>query len=124
MGVAALAAASVASSALAAGATAADLFNQENDFTPQPNQMGPQPPHRTLTWDSRTGHWGLDLDVTTPSNREMQWSDTRLGVNYRVAPNLRAGVGVALGPELSPDNHQFDNPGPVPRVRLQTSFKF
>lgn len=124
MGVAAAAAACVASSALAAGVTAADLFNQENDFTPQPNQLGPQPPHRSLTWDSRTHRWGLDLEMTTPSDREMQWQDTRVGVNYRVAPNLRAGVGVSLGPELTPDSRTLDTTGPVPRVRLQTSFRF
>ena len=121
-GVAALAAASMASSAVAG--TAADLFDQQNDFTPQPNQIGPQPPHRTLQWNSHTGHWGLDFDMVTPADRDMQWRDTRIGVNYRVARNLSAGVGVSLGPEFTPDGHSLDTTGPTPRVRLQTSFKF
>jgi hypothetical protein len=123
MGVAAMAATAFAVSAHAAP-TAADLFNQQNDFTPQPNQIGPQAPHKSLQWDSHTGRWGLDLDMTEPADRDMQWRDARFGVDYRVARNLRAGVGVSLGPEFTPDGHTLDTQGPAPRVRLQTSFKF
>jgi hypothetical protein len=112
----------LAAPALAAP-TAADLFNQTNDFTPQPNQIGPQPPHRSLMMDVH-GRWGLDLDMTTPSSRDVQPRDTRVGVNYRLAPNFRAGVGVSLGPEFTPDGHTLDTAGPQPRVRLQTSFRF
>jgi hypothetical protein len=121
MGVAALAAACVASSAFAG--TAADLFTQQNDFAPQPNQIGPQASHRTLTMDIH-GRWGIDFDMTTPTDRDVQGRDGRFGVNYRIGTNLRAGVGVTLGPEFTPDGHSVDNTGPTPRVRLQTSFKF
>ena len=122
MGVAAVAAACVGSSAFAG--TAADLFNQTNEFTPQPNQIGPQPPHRSLTWDTHTGRWGLDLDMTTPAWRDVQGRDARIGLHYRLNQNLNAGVGVSLGPEFTPDGHTLDTTGPAPRVRLQTSFKF
>ena len=122
VGAAAMDAASVACAAHAG--TAADLFTQQNDFTPQPNQIGPQAPHRSLQWDSHTGRWGLDFDMATPSDRDVQWRDTRVGVNYRIVGGLRAGVGVSLGPEFTPDGHGIDNAGPAPRVRLQTSFKF
>jgi hypothetical protein len=122
IGAAAFAAASVGVAAHAG--TAADLFAQQNDFTPQPNQIGPQPPHRSLQWDSHTGRWGLDFEMTEPSDRDEQWRDARVGLNYRIAGGLRAGVGVSLGPEFAPDVHGIDNTGPAPRVRLQTSFKF
>jgi hypothetical protein len=121
IGAAAFAAASLA--AVAHAGTASDLFAQQNDFAPQPNQIGPQPPHRSLQWDSHTGRWGLDFDMAEPSDRDVQWRDTRIGVSYRLGKGLSTGVGVALGPEFTP-GHQLDNTGPTPRVRLQTSFKF
>jgi hypothetical protein len=62
--------------------------------------------------------------MTTPASRDLQWRDTRIGLDYRVARNLRAGVGVTLGPEFTPGSHSLDTTGPAPRVRLQTSFKF
>jgi hypothetical protein len=119
---AALAMASVAG--LAHAGTAADLFSQHDDFTPKPNQIGPQPPHRTLQWDSRTGRWGLNIDVAQPTDRDVQWRDTRFGVDYRLAPNIRTGVSVSPGPEQTPDGRKLDSNGPAPRVRLETSFKF
>jgi hypothetical protein len=119
---AALAAASVATCAFAGGAS--DGFAQPNDFTPQPNQIGPPPPHRTLQWDSRTGRWGLNLDMAQPSSRDVQWRDARIGLNYRLAPGVRTGVGVSLGDDVLPDPHRLDPTGPAPRVRLETTFKF
>lgn len=119
--------------AIAAGAAHADparssapgdAFSQQDDFTPQPNQIGPQAPHRTLQWDARKGRWGLNVDVAQPVGRDPDWSDTRIGLNYRVAPGLRTGVGVTLGSEQTPDNHQLMPQDPAPRVRLETTFKF
>lgn len=118
---AALAAASVATCAFAGGPQ--DSFGPTNDFTPQPNQIGPLPPHRTLQWDTRTGRWGLNLDMAQPSNRDVQWRDARIGLNYRLAPGVRTGVGVSLGDEVF-DPHRLDQTGPAPRVRLETTFKF
>ena len=121
--IAALAAASAATCAFAGSPT--DSFGQPNDFTPQPNQIGPLPPHRTLQWDSRTGRWGLNLDMAQPSSRDVQWRDARIGLNYRLAPGVRTGVGVSLGDETLPDLvHRPDQTAPAPRVRLETTFKF
>ena len=117
----ALAAASLAGLAHAAPA---DSFGPGDDFAPQPNRIGPQPPHRALQWDARTGRWGLDLEMAQPSDRDVQWGDTRIGVHYRFAPGLRTGVGVTLGPEQTPDGRQLISPEPAPRVRLETTFKF
>jgi hypothetical protein len=63
-------------------------------------------------------------DVAQPVGRDPDWSDTRIGLNYRVAPGLRTGVGVTLGSEQTPDNHQLMPQDPAPRVRLETTFKF
>jgi hypothetical protein len=101
-----------------------DDFSQHQAFTPQPNQIGPQGPHRTLQWDARKGRWGLSLDMSQPNGRDPDWHDARVGLNYRVAPGLRTGVGVSLGSETAPDTHQFVPQDPSPRVNLETTFKF
>jgi hypothetical protein len=120
--VAALAMASVAAVAHAAPA---DLFAQHNDdFTPQPNQIGPQAPHRSFQWNNKTGRWGVNLDMAQPGDRDVQWRDARIGLNYGVAPGLRTGVGVSLGDEQTPDGRKLTTDGPAPRVRLETTFKF
>jgi hypothetical protein len=122
---AAFAMASVAAIAHADPASSSStLFSQHDDFTPHTNQMGPQPPHRTLQWDTKTGRWGVNLDMAQPSDRDVQGRDVHIGVNYRVAPNVRTGVGFALGPETTPDGRRPDAEGPAPRVRLETTFKF
>lgn len=120
----AVAALAMASAAQVAYASPADLFSQHDDFTPQTNQIGPPPPHRTLQWNNRTGRWGVNLDVAQPSDRDMSWRDTRIGLNYGVAPGVRTGVGVSLGDEQTPDGRKLTNDGAAPRVRLETTFKF
>ena len=120
----AFAAFAMASVAAVAHADPSDLFAQHNDFAPQPNTIGPPAPHRSVVWDSRKSRWGFNLDMAQPGDRDVQWRDTRLGVNYRVAPNLRTGVGVALGPEQTPDGRTIDQVGAQPRVRLQMGFSF
>ncbi len=113
---------------LAFGASAfaapADSLAQHEDFTPQPNKIGPPAPHRTLQWDQRKGRWGLSFDMSQPAEGAPQWGDTRVGVTYRVAPGLHTGASVQLGPEQTPDGRKLDNQGPAPRVRLETTFKF
>ena len=122
-----IAASALAAASLAAVAQAApaDSFGQSNDFSPQPYKIGPQPPHRNLQWDAKAGRWGLDLEMAQPSDsHDVQWGDTRIGVHYKLAPGLRTGVGVTLGPEQAPDGHQLYSTEPAPRVRLETTFKF
>jgi hypothetical protein len=117
---AALAMASVAAVAYAAPA---DPFSHD-DFTPQPNQIGPQAPHRTLQFNNKTNRWGVNLEMAQPGDREVTWRDARIGLNYGVAPGLRTGVGVSLGDEQTPDGRKLTSDGPAPRVRLETTFKF
>jgi hypothetical protein len=125
LAVATLAAFAMAGVAAVAHAAPSDMFGPQDDFTPQqPNTIGPPAPHRSLQWDKSKSRWGLNLDMAQPGDRDLQWRDTRLGVNYRIAPNIRTGVGVALGPEQTPDGHTLDQVGAQPRVRLETSFKF
>lgn len=114
----------MAGAASMAHAAPADLFSQHDDFTSQPNQIGPPPPHRTLQFNNRTGRWGVNLDMAQPSDRDVTWRDTRIGLNYGVAPGVRTGVGVSLGDEQTPDGRKLTNQGPAPRVRLETTFKF
>lgn len=120
----AVAALAMASAASLAHANPADLFAGHEDFTTQPNQIGPPAPHRTIQFNNKTGRWGVSLEVAQPSNHDPSWGDARLGVNYGVAPGLRTGVGVSLGPEQTPDGRKLTNDGAAPRVRLETTFKF
>ena len=114
----------MASVAAVAHAAPSDLFSQHDDFTPQPNQIGPQAPHKALQWNNKTGRWGVNLDMAQPSDRDPTWRDARIGLNYGVAPGVRTGVGVSLGEEQTPDGRKLTPDGPAPRVRLETTFKF
>ena len=120
----AIALALAATAGAAEAAPAADSFAQRDDMTPQPNQIGPPPNHRTLQWDARKGRWGLNFDFSQSPDRSVQWGDTRIGLNYRLAPGLRTGVGVSLGDEQQPDVRRLAPSEPAPRVRLETTFKF
>ena len=114
----------MASVAAAAHAAPSDLFSQHDDFTPQPNQIGPPAPHKTLQWNNKTGRWGVNLDLAQPGDHDASWRDARIGFNYGVAPGVRTGVGVSLGDEQTPDGRRLTTEGPAPRVRLETTFKF
>jgi hypothetical protein len=118
------AALAMASAATIAHAAPSDLFSQHDDFTPQPNQIGPQAPHKTLQWNNKTGRWGVNLDMAQPGDRDVSWRDARIGLNYGVAPGVRTGVGVSLGDEATPDGRKLTTDSPAPRVRLETTFKF
>jgi hypothetical protein len=96
-----------------------------NDFTPQPNRIGPTPPHRNLQWDARTGRWGLDLEMPQASStHDPSWSETRIGGYYKFGPNLRVGPTVSFGSEQTPVVRQGVPVEQAPRVRLETTFKF
>jgi hypothetical protein len=114
----------MASVAVTAHAAPSDLFSQHDDFTPQPNQIGPQLPHKTLQWNDKVHRWGFNVDMAQPGDRDVQWRDARVGLNYGVAPGVRTGVGVSLGEEQTPDGRKLTPDGPAPRVRLETTFKF
>jgi len=95
-----------------------------SDFAPQPGLIGPQPPHKNLQWDARTGRWGLDLEMPQPTYNSDQWGQTRIGVHYRVGTNLRVGPTMSLAPEQTPDGRTLYQQQPAPRVRLETTLKF
>ena len=110
--------------ALALGVAATAVAAPADDVSVQPNKIGPPAPRSTLQWDQRKGRWGLSLDMSQPAEGSPHWSDTRVGVTYRVAPGLHTGASVTLGPEETPDGRKLENQGPAPRVRLETTFKF
>ena len=114
----------MASAASVSHAAPADAFGQHDDFTPQQNQIGPPPPHRSFQFNNRTGRWGVNLEMAQPSDHDPTWRDARIGLNYGVAPGVRTGVGVSLGDEQTPDGRKLTNDGAAPRVRLETTFKF
>jgi hypothetical protein len=110
---------------LSAVAWAAPPLNTpSNDFTPQSGAIGPQPPHKNLQWDARTGRWGLDLEMPQQTYNSDQWGSTRIGVHYRVGTSFRVGPSVQLAPEQTPDGRTLYQQQPAPRVRLETSLKF
>jgi len=102
-----------------------DTFSQHDSFTPS-NQTGPNTTHRSLQFDWQKNRWGLNLDVSQQGDRDTSWRDARIGLNYRVAPGLRTGASVTLGPEHAPDGdmRNLAPQEPAPRVRLETTFKF
>jgi hypothetical protein len=110
--------------ALVLGFAAVACAAPADDVTVQPNKIGPPAPRSTLQFDQRKGRWGLSLDMTQPAEGAPNWSDTRVGVTYRVAPGLHTGASVTLGPEETPDGRKLNGAAPAPRVRLETTFKF
>ena len=96
--------------------TAADLFSQRGRLH-APAQPDRPAAARTcrLQWDSRTGRWGFNLDMAQPGDRDMQWRDARVGLNYGVAPGVRTGVGVSLGDEQTPDGRKHRPPSVAQR---------
>ena len=120
----AAAAFAMASAAAVSHAAPSDLFSQHDDFTPQPNKIGPPAPHTTLQWNNKTNRWGLSLDMVQPGDRDTTWRDANVGLTYGLAPGVRTGVGVSLGDEQTPDGRKLTTDGAAPRVRLETTFKF
>ena len=110
--------------ALALGVAATAVAAPADDVSVQPNKIGPPAPRSTLQWDQRKGRWGLSLDMSQPAEGSPHWSDTRVGVTYRVAPGLHTGASVTLGPEETPEGRKLEHQGPAPRVRLETTCKF
>jgi hypothetical protein len=96
------------------------------------NLWGPQQAHKSFQWDAGKSRWGLKFDVDQSPARNGAWQDVQAGAYFKVTPSLSIGGGVALRDQaLTSANPNQANPqGPpgvpatVPRVRLETAFKF
>jgi len=124
--VAALVALALAAIATGAHAQQAARGSEADAFAAQPpTTTNPTAPHRSLQWDAKTGRWGLSLDMTQHTDRDMQWKDVAPGVYYRATPRLRVGAGVSLSNDSVDTTATKIQPQPAaPRVRLETTFKF
>ncbi|MEJ0066406.1 MAG: NtrZ family periplasmic regulatory protein [Caulobacteraceae bacterium] len=65
-----------------------------------------------MQWNTKTGRWGVNLDMAQPGDRDVSWRDARIGLNYGVAPGVRTGVGVSLGDDANPGRPQTDQRRP------------
>lgn len=96
-------------------------------FVPDLSQWGPQAGRRSMVWDSKTGHWGLNLDLSQQIGRPLSYTDRDIqaGAFYKITPSFRLGGTVSLGAMNS--TSQIAMPPPdtkSPKVRLETSLKF
>ena len=119
----------LALAAIATGAHAQQAprqAGQADAFAAQPpTTTNPTAPHRSLQWDAKTGRWGLSLDMTQHTDRDMQWKDVAPGVYYRATRHLSVGAGVSLSNDTVETPAAKIQPQPTaPRVRLETTFKF
>jgi hypothetical protein len=96
------------------------------------NLWGPQPLHKSFQWDAGKSRWGLKFDVDQSPARNGAWQDVQAGAYFKVTPSLSIGGGVAVrdqavtsaNPNQSNPQGQPGVPANVPRVRLETAFKF
>ena len=96
------------------------------------NLWGPEQSHKSFQWDAGKSRWGLKFDVDQSAARNGAWQDVQAGAYFKLTPSLSIGGGVALHDQsLTTANPNQANPqGPpgvpatVPRVRLETAFKF
>lgn len=128
-GIAALALAGSATTALAQSApakprppSASDAFVVRGDFNLKDSGFGSQG-RRTLVWDAKKGRWGLMLDISPRMGVDAQARDVEAGAFFRVTPQLRVGGAVGVGSQPTPVRKPGDNEE-TPRVRLETAFKF
>jgi hypothetical protein len=97
------------------------------------NLWGPQQQaHKSFQWDAGKSRWGLKFDVDQSPTRDGAWQDVQAGAFFKVTPSLSIGGGVALRDQsltsaIPNQANQQTPPGlpvNVPRVRLETAFKF
>ena len=88
-------------------------------------QWGPQPVRHKLQWSGdKKGRIILELDLSQPVGRDMQFRDVQGGAYYRLTPSLRIGGAISLGDAPAvPDRFNLPQTQ-APRVRLETTFKF
>lgn len=60
-------------------------------FAKDQNQWGAQSTRRSLQWDDKA-RWGVKLDLTQPSSRDMQLKDIQAGAYYRLSPPCASAV--------------------------------
>lgn len=110
---------------LASSAHADPLSIDPSKAVPDRNQWGPTDVHKTLEWDAAKSRWGIKLDVTQPTARAMDWKDVQAGAYFKLTPQLQVGGAVSLAdPNADTPLHQALPQTTVPRVRLETAFKF
>jgi hypothetical protein len=95
-------------------------------FTADPNQWGSSSSSRSLQWDSKTGHWGLKLDLDQQVGRPLSYADRDIqaGAFYKITPSFRLGGSVSLGAMNQTPQTIMPPPDKAPRVRLETALKF
>jgi hypothetical protein len=115
---------SIAAGAASARADSLDLTLAANDFNTSNVGPGPITTGRTLEWDSRKGRWGLKLGMEQHIDRFGEWRDVQPGLYYKVTPRFHIGGALSLGSDPQINPRQVDPQPTVPRVRLETTFKF
>ena len=103
-----------------------DGFNVRGDFNPKSAQLAAAS-KSTLQFDATKGRWGLKLDLDQPVSGAVRLEDVRAGAYFKLSPNVRVGGAVSLGQQL--DGQALARKAQplqqaVPRVRLETAFKF
>lgn len=122
----------VLSGALASIAHAQEIKPDPGVTLTDRNLWGPPQAHKSFQWDAGKSRWGLKFDVDQSPARNGAWQDVQAGAYFKLTPSLSIGGGVALHDQsLTTANPNQSNPaGPpgvptnVPRVRLETAFKF
>jgi hypothetical protein len=113
---------SVAAHAQQKPASGGASFSTEKT-APAQDPLSPPGVRKTLQWDSKTGKWGLRLDVDQQPSREAKVKEAEVGAFYRVTPSLRLGGAVGLTNDPNPQKPIQPDPN-EPRVRLETALKF
>jgi hypothetical protein len=116
---------------LASAAYAQEVRPEQGVTLTDRNLWGPQQLHKSFQWDSGKSRWGLKFDVDQSPSHNGAWQDVQAGAYFKVTPSLSIGGGVAVHDQaVSSVNPGQTNPTPpgvptnVPRVRLETAFKF
>lgn len=105
--------------------TQSTVAPKANAFATSTDISGPNGipyPHRTYAFDAK-GRWGVKLDLSQPTNRDMDWKDVEAGAYFRLSPNLRLGGSVGLGDKFAQPQH-ITPQDTGPRVHLEGAFKF
>ncbi|MFC3071293.1 NtrZ family periplasmic regulatory protein [Phenylobacterium soli] len=80
---------------------------------------------KTVNLDARRGRWGVTLNMQQPDTRQSTLNDVAAGAYFRITPSLRVGGAVALGDQQLQPGARTPTPDEgLPRVRLETKFKF
>jgi hypothetical protein len=120
------------SGVLATAARADDAKPEQGVTLTDRNLWGPQQLHKSFQWDAGKSRWGLKFDIEQSQAHNGAWQDVQAGAYFKVTPSLSIGGGVAVRDQaLTTANPAQTNPqnppgvpSNVPRVRLETAFKF